>query len=149
MHSVDAHDTASMACWGSIISLFGDPFTMLIACPALSVTTQAPASQQLTADGVGLLPPRAAEGSISVGADHEPVNVRAWPTASTAIQNDVAGQDTPVKLAVAPCWSGCVHVEPSNAEIPPDTEIQKVASTQEIPEMPPQSPDPRDQPAPW
>lgn len=60
----------------------------------------------------------------------------------------MVGHETPVKFDVAPCWSGWVQVDPSNTEIPPDDDTQKLALTQEMPETPPQSPAPLDHPEP-
>jgi len=83
----------------------------------------------------------ACPGSMRRLADQAwPFHCRASPAWSTAVQNEVVGQETPVKLPVLEYGFGVVQLAPSHWEIPPDTETQNVEETHEIDETDPQSP---------
>ena len=80
-------------------------------------------------------------GSIRTGVDHvDPFHSRASPEASTAAQNDVVGQETPANDDEVPKGLGCVHCSPFHWEMPPETDMQNEAVTQEIADTDPQSP---------
>jgi hypothetical protein len=56
------------------------------------------------------------------------------------VQNDVEGQDTPEKLEVLEYGFGVDHWSPFHWEMPPDTDTQNEAETQEMDDTDPQSP---------
>ncbi len=83
----------------------------------------------------------AGPGSTRTLADHAwPFHWKASPAWSTAVQKEADGQETPEKLDVLVYGSGVVHWSPFHSEIPPDTEMQNDAETQEMDETEPQAP---------
>ena len=85
--------------------------------------------------------PAAGAASMRWAADHAwPFHCRTSPVWSTAVQNEVDGHETPLNEEVLVYGLGIAHCSPFHWEMPPDTETQKVAETQEIDETDPQSP---------
>jgi hypothetical protein len=83
----------------------------------------------------------AGAGSMRCAADHAwPFHWRTSPVWSTAVQNEIDGHETPLNEEVLVYGLGIAHCSPFHWEMPPDTETQKDAETQEIDETDPQSP---------
>jgi len=110
--------------------------------PALSTAAQKAGVGHDTP--VGVAPSVVADGcpgSMRDGPDQAtPFHCSAPPEPSTAVQNVVAGQETPANEEASPKESGMLHRSPFHWEIPPDVDMQNEAVAHEMADTDPQSP---------